>query len=384
MKIFVEGKYRTLSKKNGSLSLKLTTGKDWRTGGQIQREYTGKTAEEILEDIERSRCYSDEELGLKQESITVTELMEEWLEYKDTSLSQIRIEDLRGRIRSNILQFIGDELACEIDSDDLEDWILELDDCNCSTRRIKLALSFLNAAFEYGIRNKRLVINPCRELRKIENVIQNQPILNEDQIKKLLITEKDHPYMPVYALMLGTGMRTSEALGLSWKQIDNCRQEITVSQQLSVDRKSVCPTKNRRNRTFPIPDWIARIINIALERQQKFIATIPKYVNELDLVFSRADGRPLSQNDIREKFRDIMRDTSCPTVTCHALRRTFASFGAEMGYIMGVQHVLGHADISTTVKYIYPVEGDARQLVQMMDAHYGSMLRETMAEITRR
>ena len=77
MKIFVEGKYRTLSKKNGSLSLKLTTGKDWRTGGQIQREYTGKTAEEILEDIERSRCYSDEELGLKQESITVTELMEE-------------------------------------------------------------------------------------------------------------------------------------------------------------------------------------------------------------------------------------------------------------------------------------------------------------------
>ena len=243
MKIFVEGKYRTLSKKNGSLSLKLTTGKDWRTGGQIQREYTGKTAEEILEDIERSRCYSDEELGLKQESITVTELMEEWLEYKDTSLSQIRIEDLRGRIRSNILQFIGDELACEIDSDDLEDWILELDDCNCSTRRIKLALSFLNAAFEYGIRNKRLVTNPCRELRKIENVIQNQPILNEDQIKKLLITEKDHPYMPVYALMLGTGMRTSEALGLSWKQIDNCRQEITVSQQLSVDRKSVCPTK---------------------------------------------------------------------------------------------------------------------------------------------
>ena len=384
MKVFVEGKYRTLSKKNGSLSLKLTTGKDWRTGGQIQREYTGKTAEEILEDIERSRRYSDEELCLKKEAITVTQLMEEWLEYKDTSVSESRIEDLRRRIRNDILQFIGDEPACELNADDLEDWILELDDSNFSTPRIKLALSFLNAALEYGIRNKRLVTNPCRELQKIESVIQNQPILNDDQIKKLLITEKNHPYMPVYAIMLGTGMRISEALGLSWKQIDNARHEITVSQQLSADRKSICPTKNRRNRTFPISDWIIRIINIAWKRQQKFRAAMPNYNNEMDLVFSRADGRPLSQNELRRKFRDIMRNTSCPTVTCHALRRTFASFGAEMGYIMGVQHVLGHADISTTVKYIYPVEGDARQLVQMMGAHYGAMFKETMTELTRR
>ena len=219
-------------------------------------------------------------------------------------------------------------------------------------------------------------------MRKIESVIQDQPILNEDQIKKLLITEKNHPYMPVYALMLGTGMRTSEALGLSWKQIDNTRQEITVSQQLSEDRKSVCPTKNRRKRTFPIPNWTMRIINIAWERQQKFRAAMTNYNNEMDLVFSRANGRPLSQNELRKQFRYIMRDTSCPTVTCHALRRTFASFGAEMGYMMGVQHFLGHADISTTVKYIYPVEGDARQLVQMMGAHYGSMLRETMMDLT--
>ena len=318
MNVFVEGKYRTLSKKNGSLSLKLTTGRDWRTGNQIQHEYTGKTAEKILEDIERSRRYTDEELGLKEEAITVSQLMEEWLEYKDTSVSQRRLDDIRRKIRNDILQFIGDEPACEIGTDDLEDWILELDDCNFSTRRIKLILSFLNAAFEYGIRNKRLVTNPCIELRKIESVVQNQPILNEDQIKKLLITEKDHPYMPVYALMLGTGMRTSEALGLSWKQVDKCRKEITVSQQLSADRKSICPPKNRRNRTFPISDWTMRIIDIAWKRQHKFRAAMPNYNNELELVFSRADGRPLSQNDIREKFRDIMRDTSCPTVTCHA------------------------------------------------------------------
>lgn len=384
MKIFVEGKYRTLRKKNGSLSLRLTTGKDWQTGNQLQHEYTGKTAKKILEDVERSLRYSDEELGLKEESIPVSQLMEEWLEYKDTSVSQSRLDDLRRRIRSDILQFIGDKEVGEIDADDLEDWILELDDYNCSTRRIKLAISFLNAAMEYGIRNKRLVTNPCRELRKIESVILDQPVLNEDQIEKLLITEKNHPYMPIYAIMLGTGLRVSEALGLSWKQIDNCRKEITVSQQLSADRKSVTSTKNRRNRTFPIPNWTMRIIDIASERQKKLRAATPNYNNEFDLVFSKIDGKPLSQNDVRKKFREIMRDTSCPAVSCHALRRTFASFGAEMGYIMGVQHVLGHADVSTTVKYIYPIEGDAQQLVQLMNTHYSSMLMETMTEMTRR
>ena len=244
-----------------------------------------------------------------------------------------------------------------------------------------MALSFLNAALEIGIHNKRLVANPCYELRKIESVIQDQPVLNEDQIKKLLITEKDHPYMPVYAVMLGTGMRISEALGLSWKQIDISRQEITVSQQLSADRKSVIPTKNRKKRTFPIPDWTMRMINLALERQQKFKAIMPNYANELDLVFTYKDGRPLSKSKVNQKFRDIMSDTSCPTVSCHSLRRTFASLGAEMGYIIGVQHVLGHSDISTTVRYIYPIEGDARHLVQAMSEHYAPMLREIMTGI---
>lgn len=373
-KIFVEGKYRTLSEKNGSLSLKLTTGKDWQTGAQIQHEYTGKTAEQIIENIERSRGYSDEELGLTEESITIEQLMEEWLEYKDTSVSETRLSDVRRRVKNDILQFIGDEPVRELSVGDLEDWILELDDCNFRIKRIKLAISFLNAAMEIGVLNKRLVTNPCRELRKIENVIQEQPILNEAQIKRLLIVEKDHPYMPVYALMLGTGMRIGEALGLSLKQIDRRRQEITVSQQLSLDRKSVRPTKNRRKRTFPVPDWVMKIIEIALDRQQKFRAMNPNYVNTLDLLFTTKEGRPLVQCKVSQKFREIMRDESGTVLSCHSLRRTFASLGAEMGYIMGVQHVLGHADISTTVKYIYPFERDAVQLVQMMDVHFEPMI----------
>lgn len=89
-------------------------------------------------------------------------------------------------------------------------------------------------------------------------------------------------------------MRIGEAFGLSWEQINFSRQEITVSQQLDFNGKTIGPTKNRQSRTFPVSDWVMKIIFEVQERQKQFR---------------------------KEFFED--------------------------------KHVLGHADISTTIKYIY-------------------------------
>ena len=365
--------YPVGEKKRALKHVKLTIGKDCITGRQIQHDYTGKTIQELQEKIDASRHLSNEQLQLLPEEITLEELGELYLKAKSLILPEQTIKTYRGWLRNRILPYFGNTTVRKIQSYEIDTWLRQLEKNGKRAPYRKNTLLFLSQTMEYGCRKGYLHVNPCRYIQEQNGFQRDQTILTQKQIEHLLIDEKDHPFASFYAITLLLGLRISEAIGLSWKQINWEKRTVCINQQATRDRKIVPYTKNRRARTIQIPMSAEQYLRRELEKQQLNPAFYKK-CNPYGLVFTNNQGKMLRDRVVSNAFQKIMADTDGPHVTVHSLRRTAASILAETVSLHAAQYYLGHTTMSTTLRYVYPSAKDIQHLVEITGAYYEKLL----------
>ena len=123
--------------------------------------------------------------------------------------------------------------------------------------------STINVLFKWGIENKMILgvhESPVHGL-KLQGTKQEKvpDILTIEEIKRLLLEAKqlDHPWYPIWAMALLTGMRNGELHALLWSDVDLEHRKITVSKSYDTRSKRVKCTKSGHWRTVPISDELA-------------------------------------------------------------------------------------------------------------------------------
>lgn len=140
----------------------------------------------------------------------------------------------------------------------------------------------------------------------------------------------------VLALLYGSGLRISEALGLLRRDVPSPGQGDTI----------VVTGKGNKARMVPVlPQVLALIAD--------YIAACPYDISDDDKLFVGARGGPLSPRIIQltmERLRGALglQDNATP----HALRHSFAThLLSRGGDLRSIQELLGHASLSTTQIY---------------------------------
>jgi integrase/recombinase XerC len=147
----------------------------------------------------------------------------------------------------------------------------------------------------------------------------------------------------VLALLYGSGLRISEALGL--KRCDvGARDAITVT------------GKGRKQRMVPVLPQVAKLI-------AGYVALCPYDLTAEGPLFVGAKGGPLSARVIQLAMARLRGALGlAETATPHALRHSFAThLLAGGGDLRSIQELLGHASLSTTQIY---TEVDADRLLE--------------------
>jgi integrase/recombinase XerC len=140
----------------------------------------------------------------------------------------------------------------------------------------------------------------------------------------------------VLALLYGSGLRISEALGLKPKDVAGGRDSLIVT------------GKGNKTRMVPVLPQVARLI-------ADFMALCPYDLPPDGPLFVGEKGGPLSPRIVQlamERLRGVLNlpDTATP----HALRHSFATHLLEAGVeITVVQRLLGHAHLNTTSTYLH-------------------------------
>ena len=179
-------------------------------------------------------------------------------------------------------------------------------------------------------------------------------------------------WYPIFAVMIGTGMRVGEITGLRWCDIDLEEGIIEVNHTLVYydHAKDGCyfnvhtPKTEAGRRRIPMLDYVKEAFQMERRYQDfndlKCKVTVDGYT---DFIFINRFGSVQHQGTLNKALRRIIRDCNedqlargmkepvlLPKFSCHSLRHTFTTRLVEEGVnIKVVQDVLGHKDVATTL-----------------------------------
>jgi integrase len=96
-----------------------------------------------------------------------------------------------------------------------------------------------------------------------------KPILTLEEVRKLLLEAqiRHHPWYPIWALALLTGMRSGELIALEWEDVDMDNSIIQVSKSFNKRIKVIKCTKNRTWRNVDVNGQLKNLL-IELRRER--------------------------------------------------------------------------------------------------------------------
>ena len=151
----------------------------------------------------------------------------------------------------------------------------------------------------------------------------------------------------VLALLYGSGLRISEALGLKRKDVPAPGAGDVI----------IVTGKGQKTRMVPVLPSVLKLV-------AQYIGLCPHHLESDGPLFVGAKGGPLSPRIVQlvmERLRGALGLTE--TATPHALRHSFAThLLARGGDLRAIQELLGHASLSTTQVY---TEVDAERLLEV-------------------
>jgi integrase len=218
-----------------------------------------------------------------------------------------------------------------------------------------------------------IVTNPCDLLVRRERPKPGkakQRYLTSDEMKTLLRRASGEGLI-VVPLLLFSGLRASEALGLAWSEIDFTDQVIRVRYQMSRkgDRVPVKTDAGRRD--------VILMEELAQELRKRRLAA--HFSQNDDLVLGNGIGNTLGYTRLLRAFSDAADAAALRGVTPHTCRHTFASILIDQGATVEfVSDQLGHATTKTTwdvYVHLFRRREHAEIARQELNAAFGPMLR---------
>lgn len=230
-------------------------------------------------------------------------------------------------------------------------------------------ISTLDMAVEQGLLTK----NPARGLRLPPTERAEKAVFSPTQQRRFEHAVRrsldSHPNNLSLLLMLKTGLRAGETLGLRLCDIDFGARLLYVRR--TVGRVSIPgegrapfavgePKTRLSRRTLPLPDGLLTEIQRFIERRNALIQTHekawrqrpgfdPRWIDE-GALFITTRGGLVDAPNLRRTLAAIERAEGLPHVGLHGLRHTFATRWVENGLdIKSLSELLGHSDAALTL-----------------------------------
>lgn len=196
-----------------------------------------------------------------------------------------------------------------------------------------------------------------------------------EEARQLLEVVRGDRLEALYTVALAIGLRQGEVLGLRWKDVDLTGGSLSV--RVALQRQTgtfelVEPKTAKSRRTIALPAVAITALQHHRERQEfekKKMKDDP-WLNDWDLVFTTAEGKPLHGTEVTHLFQRLLKEAGLPRQRFHDLRHACASLLLAQGeHPRVVMETLGHSTIALTMNtYSHVMPQLQREAAIKMDA----------------
>ncbi len=331
-------------------------------GGFATKQEAQKALAAVLADIQRGML-------VEPSNVTLAQFLDDWLTSVSRSLKPTTWEGYEHAVRVWIVPRIGGYRLSAITPEVLEKLYAALETegrqdgtGGLSPRAVRLAHQVLHRALGQAVTWRRLPSNPAdaglhlpRQTRKPFKT------WTDGEARRFLDASGADRLSALWALMLSTGMRRGEALGLRWEDIDFGAARLSVVQHVVVVRNRALiqeiKTPSSRRSIALYPDVVGALRKHAARQKEERLLVGPAWTDS-GLVFTTSVGTVLHPRNVRRSFDQAVARAGVPPITLHDLRHTAATLALKAGaHPKLVQEMLGHARVAITLDlYSHVVE----------------------------
>ena len=274
---------------------------------------------------------------------------------KPALISSIKLSDLKPL---HIQQFYND-----LAEENISGTVGQHEKRALSPKTIKNIAGILSKALSTAEEQEIIKRNPTAKARTARVEKKEISPLNSEQIKLFLREVENDQFAPILKLILFTGLRENEAIGLTWDSVDLEKNTLTINKQLLYRPQEekgyiLAETKNSKVRVISIPKSVTDILKAQSKKQkeERLAAGIAwkgwasAEERKKGLVFTMPDGGNIIPVTLYKHYKRIAEKIGAPDSRVHDLRHTYAVTSLATGTdISTVQHSLGHATASFTL-----------------------------------
>lgn len=353
----------------------------WTTRDGKRHSVYAKTLEELRakeEEILRDKCD-----GIKTEAryVTINDVFEVWKQLK-RGLKDNTFQNYKYMYEQFVKPDFGNTRVSRLKKSDVKRFYNMLaDERALKVSTIDSIHTVLHQVLDMAVDDAYLRNNPSdnvlKELKQAHNfdTEKRKALTVAEQELFLDFLRRNHQYnhwYPIFAVMVGIGLRVGEITGLRWCDIDLKENLIDVNHTLVYYNHAengcyfnINTTKTKAGvRNVPMLEFVKQ----AFIEERKYqmangIRCNVKIDGYTDFIFVNRFGAAQHQGTLNKALRRIIRDCNdevlesneenpvlLPRFSCHSLRHTFTTRMCEAGVnIKVIQDALGHSDISTTL-----------------------------------
>ena len=215
----------------------------------------------------------------------------------------------------------------------------------------------LRSMFTLALRSGLIDRHPCDHVilpRKAIDLTEQKPHLTEAQARELFRMTEDYSWFTsIIRFLLLTGVRSGEAFGLYWEDIDFENEVIHIRRNLmNVTSKHWLDTPKTKNsvRQIAMSPEIKTLLSRQKQAQEVWKAACDTHgFPHPEMVFTTQKGNYIDHNYTERKFKKFVADTDFADITLHSLRHANATLMLAAGVdLKVVSTLLGHSSIATT------------------------------------
>lgn len=339
-------------------------------GRKVRYAKTRQLAAQKLQELQQAAAGG---LPEARRDITVEALCEEYLAEKKPSWSPQSYQSAEQHVRLHIVPKLGAVKLSALDGRTVAAWLRKMP----QARHTQLAREHLSAACTLAVRWEWIPRNPVELTEQVKRTRKPPPEISPDTLRAILEATKNTRHHGAVCLMLGCGLRVSEACGLTWADWDEEKGLLKIERQVQIlkgEPQALAPLKTRSSRRVAsVPTFAAEALRGRREAQQAERAAREAkglaWGNEWGLMFTGLDGRAIRGQGIGATINDALVAAGLEPIGLHSLRHAFASVMIDSGMpITDVAHALGHATPAVTMSvYAHKLAGKPSQTAGIMD-----------------
>lgn len=329
--------------------IRFSAGTNPETGKRIRHVITHKTKKGVKE--KAIEFLKEQELNdVPSTGLTVGAYLLKWHNDSQYSWSPRTKELYLHQIEKHIVPRIGDHILEELKPHHVRSMVADIAEKGLLSTANKCR-RLVWTAMEDAADSDLIAKNPVKTVKPVKEEARKIRILEPHETRKLLDATKSHRLYALFYVLIATGLRRGELLGLSWKDVTEDGLLIRNALKLVGNEPVLGPLKTKKSRRFvALSQDVLDVLNAHRDRQKQERKECYGSWTETGLVFTTKIGTAIHPRNLLHILQNEQEKAGLPVTSIHSFRHMNASLLITNDLdIKSISERLGHSSTSFTM-----------------------------------